>query len=84
MRGGELEDEQTIINGAAQAYAKALMLARDHPQVFLPEFLKIMDLSDEAWSLIDLFTAAATWDDVPAHRHHPLSCKLCEELATAG
>lgn len=83
IRTWDLSDEQEVLSPMAQAYAKALMLARENPRI-VSEFKEAFALSDAAWELLDQIETAGSWDEIPLHGHSPLRCELCDELSTAG
>lgn len=84
IRGMSLGDEGEVLNAMAQAYSKALMVARDSAEI-VNEFKSYFMLSDDAWNMLDQIEHAKSWDDVPIHRHtSPLTCPLCEELILAN
>lgn len=82
IRTCDLEDENKVLDHLVQAYSKAMMVAKESPQI-VTEFKEYFMLSPEVWSMLDRVAKAVTWDDVPMHTHSPLTCKLCEELITA-
>lgn len=76
------EAAKRIINDATQAYVKAMMvineLADEHPDLVAESFFEAYNIPQEVWDVIDTVVDAASWEQVPVHRHG--NCKACDEL----
>lgn len=82
IRGMNLGEEAEVLNNMAQAYSKAFMVARDSDHI-VDEFKTFFMLSQRVWDMLLIVDQADSWDDVPTHKHGPLTCPLCEELILA-
>jgi len=82
IRTCEFDDEMKVLDDMTQAYSRAMMLAKES-EAIVDEFKEYFMLSEHVWSMLDVIAKAATWDEVPVHKHSPLTCPLCEELITA-
>ncbi len=47
------------------------------------EFDEAFTVPDDVYELIDQIEKAASWDDIPTHRHNRSLCKLCKTLTRA-
>ena len=74
----DLAIAQEVINSLVSSYTRAMMLYRESDFGKLPEFEVEFEFSPEVCDILNTFTLATSWDQVPMHIWD--SCDLCLKL----
>lgn len=69
---------QAVIDSLISAYSQAMMVYREADFAKLPEFEVEFEFSQEVFEILNMFTLATSWDEVPLHDYD--GCDLCKKL----
>jgi len=74
----DLSIAQEVINSLVSSYTRAMMVYRESDFVKLAEFEVEFRFSPEVFDILNAFTLATSWDQVPMHSYD--GCDLCLKL----
>ena len=73
----DIRTAQLVINAMISAYTKAMMTYRDSDIAKHEQFEERFIFSTEIFDLLNDFTVAERWEDLPFHEDHEDGCAIC-------
>lgn len=75
----ELGYAQQMLRNLERSYSKLYLTYRSLGTLH-DAFVDAFTFSDEVYELIDDILDASSWEEIEAHDHEPITCKVCREV----